>query len=532
MGHLSLEKKISLIFFGFFLCLIILEIGIRIAGFFYLFAQEDHEQINLRQKNTYTILCIGESTTASDGKKSYPEQLQHVLNEKNLGIKFRVVNKGIPSVTTDDILSNLGSNLTKYKPDMIIAMMGINDELCFIRKKESLIFEKLKIYNLMETLCFNIVLKIKALRKEMDLKKIIRKDPSNEKAYFKLGKLYKQQRRYKQAEQIFKKLIELTPRFYRAYSELIDCYQYQDEISDAKAVFLSLVEQDAQNYWAYFALAYCMYEEGRSKECEKMLNIGEDIFENKRTKNINDCWVFAMIGDFCYILGKYNRAKENYRKALKINPRARSVYDKLQICYNTMGNYENDEFFENMVEKSPGNYEFYLMAGEYLRRRRRFNDAEKIYKKAIQNFPFNDVTYRALAICLEEQDKHELAKKNIEKANMIRLQNYNPATVRNFQKLGKIAERYGLKLVLVQYPCRSIDALKKIFEPNDLIIFVDNEMIFKSAISAEGFETYFRDNLFGDFGHCNRKGNRLLTENIANVIIKEHFSSMLKYTKH
>jgi len=28
----------------------------------------------------------------------------------------------------------------------------------------------------------------------------------------------------------------------------------------------------------------------------------------------------------------------------------------------------------------------------------------------------------------------------------------------------------------------------------------------------------------GDFGHCTHKGNRLLAENIANVIFKEVFS--------
>ena len=55
------------------------------------------------------------------------------------------------------------------------------------------------------------------------------------------------------------------------------------------------------------------------------------------------------------------------------------------------------------------------------------------------------------------------------------------------------------------------------------IIFVDNEKIFKDAIREFGYHEYFIDASGGDFGHCTERGNRLLAENIANVILKEHF---------
>lgn len=37
------------------------------------------------------------------------------------------------------------------------------------------------------------------------------------------------------------------------------------------------------------------------------------------------------------------------------------------------------------------------------------------------------------------------------------------------------------------------------------------------------YKEYFGDMFAGDFGHCTKKGNRLLAENIANVILKEVF---------
>ena len=70
---------------------------------------------------------------------------------------------------------------------------------------------------------------------------------------------------------------------------------------------------------------------------------------------------------------------------------------------------------------------------------------------------------------------------------------------------------------------RSIAPLKKIFKEDENIIFVDNERLFKDAVRKDGYNAYFQDMFGGDFGHCTQKGNRLLAQNIANVILKEIF---------
>jgi len=70
---------------------------------------------------------------------------------------------------------------------------------------------------------------------------------------------------------------------------------------------------------------------------------------------------------------------------------------------------------------------------------------------------------------------------------------------------------------------RSIEPLKRIFGDQQGIIFVDNEKVFKDAVRKQGYTQYFLDMFGGDFGHCTKKGNRLLAENIANVILGEVF---------
>ena len=124
----------------------------------------------------------------------------------------------------------------------------------------------------------------------------------------------------------------------------------------------------------------------------------------------------------------------------------------------------------------------------------------------------------------EEMGKPELAKEYAKKANTARLGYYKPVTVNNYHKLKEVLDKRGIRLVCVQYPMRNIGPLKRIFEGNEEgIIFVDNERIFRDAVKKDGSRAYFKDMFGGDFGHCTPKGNRILAENIASIILREVF---------
>jgi hypothetical protein len=98
-----------------------------------------------------------------------------------------------------------------------------------------------------------------------------------------------------------------------------------------------------------------------------------------------------------------------------------------------------------------------------------------------------------------------------------------PVTAANYRKLKSILDARGIRIVCVQYPMRSVEPLEKIFEDARGVIFVDNERLFKEAVTQGGYREYFRDFFAGDFGHCTYKGNKLLAGNIADAILREIF---------
>ena len=162
----SITQKIVLVIFGLFLCMVLIEAGLRIGGLTFLTLQLYRNRISMGERGVYRILCLGESTTVTGGHDSYPDKLERILNSHKTGISFSVANKGQSAINTDYILNHLNDNMVKYKPDMLITMMGINDygqhlpygNISSIVKPVSL-FSSLRVYKLTMLLWLHITTK-------------------------------------------------------------------------------------------------------------------------------------------------------------------------------------------------------------------------------------------------------------------------------------------------------------------------------------------------------------------------------------
>ena len=139
----------------------LLEAGLRFGGFVLLSIQEYKNRQTLKQKGTYRILCLGESTTQGQ----WPPFLEEILNQRDIGIQFSVTDKGLGGVTTSTILGQLDSNINQYHPDMVVAMMGCNDEgvryYQDIFEVNTWIFRHCRVYRFGRIIYMHILKKIK-----------------------------------------------------------------------------------------------------------------------------------------------------------------------------------------------------------------------------------------------------------------------------------------------------------------------------------------------------------------------------------
>jgi len=163
------------------------------------------------------------------------------------------------------------------------------------------------------------------------------------------------------------------------------------------------------------------------------------------------------------------------------------------------------------------------VGGNHLNRNIDYRKAIRMYQKAIQANPYESKYYGAIAFCYQALENHFHARKYFKMANRARNSYYQNFTKENYNEIRRKVQDRGIQLVCVQYPMRSIVAIKKLLDVRDGIIFVDNEVLFKKAVRESGFDDYFIDYFAGDFGHCTDKGNRLLANNIANAVLRKYF---------
>lgn len=124
-------RRFALVLFGVALALGLIEGSLRLASLSVRRASRPPAP-RARPAGTLRILCLGESTTAKTLPEdfSWPTQLEAILRAR-LKTDVEVVNVGLRSAHTGYLLGQLPRQLADYRPDLVVAMAGINDDYWF-----------------------------------------------------------------------------------------------------------------------------------------------------------------------------------------------------------------------------------------------------------------------------------------------------------------------------------------------------------------------------------------------------------------
>ncbi|MHB8154977.1 MAG: tetratricopeptide repeat protein [Candidatus Omnitrophota bacterium] len=468
-------KKINLFLF-FLLLVILLEISLRLGGIIFLYLQESSNRKAMQQQGAYRILCLGESTTACGGNNSYPAQLERILNHANSGVTFSVINKGVVGTNSTAIILSLEDNLNKYNPQMVVAMMGINDQGNYLIDKPPVSLNSLS--------SFFYSLKITKLIR-LTWRAII-----NERE---------------------KKGHTFIPRQGQSFEKLT-------ESQASQSIDKSININTAGNYHRYVALGTFCIIQGNLLQAEKS-------FREAITLQPDSDEAYIGLGRACAMQLKYKEAEEYFKKALEINHSNDQLLVETGWFFMEQKKYtEAEEALLRAVQINPLNEKACIELARLYINQSEFKRAEECLNKAIKINPHSNAAYATMGVLNNQRGDFSQAKKYLEKANSA-MQHYDYSQFRlNYRKLKDILDKRGVVLVCVQYPMRSILPLKEMLSEYQGIIFVDNEMIFKDSIKTGGYAKYFVDMFGGDFGHCTLEGYKLLASNIARVILKKYFS--------
>ncbi|MDD5080220.1 MAG: tetratricopeptide repeat protein [Candidatus Omnitrophica bacterium] len=311
------RHKILLAAFGVLLSLILLELGMRIGAQAILYAQGLKNMIAAQRQGACRILCLGESTTALGGADAYPAQLEQILNSSGSGKEFTVLNAGIVAAHTQTIVSQLEGRLDKYRPDMVIVMMGINDgydrNIPYVngrglRRRLRDFIMSLKTVKLARSI--NMSIRAPSV-KTTDCGKYA----SEDKGYFEQALLYRHQGKFIEAAELFRKALSFNPMNDMVYLELGCTYIFQGD----------------------YAAAQKILQEGMA------LSPGNDS-------------MYYWFGVLCMEQGKHLSAEEFFSKAARINPLNDRAYGGLGTLYGSLNRKDDSRISYDMADKARLDY--------------------------------------------------------------------------------------------------------------------------------------------------------------------------------
>ncbi len=555
-----LRYKLALIGGSICVFLLLLELGMRIAGVIFTFRQEQQNRYNFSKNAACRIVCIGESTTALGGDQSYPSLLQDLLRQQCGKNRCSVFNKGVCGITTSGILADLEATIAMYKPNIVIAMIGINDnaEYVFEDDEEDTFSDKLlgdfKVYKLLTALISNM-----EVRRDKDplpsvtrqesvavqaLRQLILQDPSNCQLYLALSMLCAEEKNLLAAEDAAQKAIALAPQDYRGYLGLGKIYYHQGRYRLAFEVLQTVLKlnpgnaesvivvrgrtsgggshtlggkaQEAEvgfsNDEAYVVLGN-MY-----KDQEKFVE-AKDMYEKALAVKPLQIGALIGLGWVMYHEKDYRKAQDHFEKAAQVYPQISLVWKELGWFYKCRKDYTHaSAAFEKAISLNIRNYRVFLELAWIYKQEKKYAEAEHVLRQAIKMNPRDDRAIGEMAVLYREMDRLFDAENMRKKAELLRLKHMNALTVKNYRKIKAILDQAGIQLISMQYPLRNIEPLKDTFRGQTGVIFVDNEASFARAVEQEGYEAYFSDMFAGDFGHGTPKGNRLIAEQVMKTL--------------
>ena len=426
---------------GIFSLFVLLEAGLRLGGFV-LFSIQEHANLQaIRQKGAYRILCLGESTTQGE----FPKPLEQILNQRKIGVRFSVIDKGRSATNTMAILGEVDSYLAEYHPDMVVAMMGINDKgvryYQDIPETDSWLFRHCRAYRFGRILCMHISKKINqkdiyglnkldpgkksrpedaagALVRKIPLsnkipadktmgsdsenkkespgsspqpfgaKKLLKKDAGlnfkNANAHLELGMLYLNQGKFSEAEDSFKKVIGLSPEAITvsiAYFGLGRLYKERGNFPQAEDAFKKALEFNPKNDSAYVELGWFYQSQGKFSQAE-------DVFKKLLELNPQNDKPYVGLGALYHGQGKSLQAEDAFKRAIELNPKNEHAYDGLGWLYRDQSKFSQAEsFFKKAIELNPENAHAYLGLGSVYLYQSKFAQAEDVFKRAIELNP-------------------------------------------------------------------------------------------------------------------------------------------------
>lgn len=513
---MGVQKKMIAILGGLLTLALFLEGALQISSFFHRRRIHSlHQQKKKRgEKNSYTIVCLGDSMTSLGEAPPYPQQLEEMLAKKFPHVNFSVVNLGIPGTNSGILLANLDRYLEEYRPDLVVSMIGNSDELLAPTLKGSGAVEKISLFFQEKVKLFKLI-KLFGLHLSFKWHELTFTDRPQ--ALKREGRIYFNRGDIARAEVLLKKSLKEDAQDAEAYHYLIELYYFQKDFVQAKHFIKLAVEHLNSAPQAFLWLNEIYRRENHFAQNEKEYL---ELIDKKTTEA-----GLIYLGRFYEMFHQTRKAEASYLRALELHPQSYFVHLSLADLYRALGQEQKAvALYQKCLQLSPQLSPAYFGLGMLYTESGQAQKARPYLEMAAKTDSYFTLGHKKyLAYQLQQQGEQKRAQELLQEVGKIRLEQYNPATVYNYRALVEKVQAKKIPIIAMQYPNRDLFILQEILKDRDPIFFLGNEDNFAQALKTQKFAGLFVDNFAGDLGHLSRQGHFLVASRLFNFIVDKVF---------
>jgi len=174
-------------------------------------------------------------------------------------------------------------------------------------------------------------------------------------------------------------------------------------------------------------------------------------------------------------------------------------------------------------QKLPVDYAWSLALAEISFRFGAYEDARFLINRALESRPNLPIRHEemlvgwlagATAAAGHEGEAREMRAR----LDRLNLEFFKEYTRYNYSRIVDLLRERDIAVIAMQYPSLSIEALKKVLDGRDDVLYLENVENFDRALRETSYTTIFCDSFAGSFGHFNEAGEELIAANVTRAV--------------
>ncbi|NEP77106.1 MAG: tetratricopeptide repeat protein [Okeania sp. SIO3B3] len=224
-----------------------------------------------------------------------------------------------------------------------------------------------------------------------------------------LGEILAEKEDWEGAIASYSKAIELNPSSVWSYNNLGEIFAKQGQLDRAAKFYRRGMGIEPEHYSFYRGLGEVFAEKGARDKAARFFEKAAELYPKLGSADGGyPEYCYYLLTRACVTNGRWEKAVENCREAIALNPNNLEYYKIISQCFQQLEQLDEAvPYFEKIIKLHPTDENTYYWFGDILERQGKLKKAIEVYQQGVLNLPKNAILASHLQVLKGKQTLSE-----------------------------------------------------------------------------------------------------------------------------